>query len=167
MIALQITEIKPFMNQLFLENAFDAFLLSEATFVTFGTFHIDGSFKKEYYSAEELETQQMTGQTYAQWRQVRPFGLELIKGKHTPLEFRIIFRLSPANVEKLLLQAQISISPSDVDGLFLNLHYRTGTLSCTTGTSLCFFTLDKTLDHTWDAMVKKFFEKQHISYEEV
>ncbi len=158
MISLQITELKTFMNHLFLKETFDAFALTEASFLTFCSFHIDGQFQKEYYSPEELEIQQMSQLPYAFWRQVRPFCLELIKGKHTPLEFRIILRLSKADTQKLLSSANLSLRADDIDGLFLNLHYK-GTLTCTTGTSLRFFTLDKTLDHVWDDAVKKFLQK--------
>lgn len=164
MIALQITELKPFMNKLFLGGTFDAFQLSDAVFVTFNTFHIEGSLQKAYYSSEELETMELAQQSWSCWRQVRPFCLELIKGTHTPLEFKIVFRLSPSNVQKLVLQSGLSISPDDIDGLFLNLHYQDGTLYCTTGSSLRFFTLDKTLDHVWDDMVKKFFQKNGIVF---
>ena len=69
MLALQITEVKPFMNKLFLGDTFDGFQLSEAVFVTFNTFHIDGSLQKEYYSSEELEMQQLSQQSWSFWRQ--------------------------------------------------------------------------------------------------
>ena len=123
MISLQIKDVKPFMNKLLLSDYCDAFLVSEATFVTFSTFHIDGALKKDYYSEEELEEQHMQEQTHAAWRQIRPFCLELIKGKHTPLEFKIVFRLSPSNTEKLLHQADISLTSKDISGLFLNIHF--------------------------------------------
>lgn len=165
MIALQITELKPFMSRLFLEDAFDGFLLSEALFVTFNTFRIEGTFQKEFFSAEERERQHMEEQAFSFWRQVRPFCLELIRGKRTPLEFKIVFRLSPANTEKLLYQAQLPLSGGDVDGLFLNLHYRQGVMHCTTGTSLRLFTLDRSLDRVWDEMVKKFFAGLGLSFE--
>lgn len=165
MIALHVTDIKHFMNRLFLSEDFDAFRISEATFVTFSTFHIDGQLQKDYYSAEELEEQQLTEQSCSSWRQVRPFCLSLIKGKHTPLEFKIVFRLSQANVQRLLQQSGLSFSINDVNGLFLNLHYQNGGLTCTTGTALSFFTLDKTLDHVWDDMVCKFFLQKDLSFE--
>nr|WP_296928700.1 DUF5721 family protein [uncultured Marvinbryantia sp.] len=164
MLALQITEVKPFMNKLFLGDTFDGFQLSEAVFVTFNTFHIDGSLQKEYYSSEELEMQQLSQQSWSFWRQLRPFCLSLIKGKHTPLEFKIVFRLAPTNVERLVTQSRLAVSPADIDGLFLNLHFRQGALTCTTGSSLRFFTLDKTVEHTWDEMVKKFLQKQEIVF---
>ncbi len=159
MTSFPISELKPFMNQLFLKDAFDAFWLSEASFTTFCTFRIDGGFYPAYFSDEDPEAQNPAGQPYALWRQVRPFCLELIRGKRTPLEFKIVFRLSASNVEKLLRMSGLSLTPEDIDGLFLNLHYKERHLVCTTGTSLRFFTLDKTLDHVWDDMVDKFLKK--------
>lgn len=108
--------------------------------------------------------QQLSQQSWSFWRQLRPFCLSLIKGKHTPLEFKIVFRLAPANVERLVTQSQLALNPADIDGLFLNLHFRQGALTCTTGSSLRFFTLDKTVEHTWDEMVKKFLQKQEIVF---
>lgn len=165
MLALQVSDIKPFMNQLFLGDLFDPFLLTEAHFITFSAFHIDGTFKKEYYSREELEESGMEEQSHALWRQVRPFCLNLIKGKHSPLEFRVVFRLSDVNIQRLLEQSSAGFSLNDINGLFLNLHYKDNKLTCITGTSLTLFTLDKTLDHLWDDMVKRFFNKNDISYD--
>lgn len=156
MVSLQITDIKAFMNRLLLSDYFDAFYLSEAAFVTFSTFHIDGKLNKDYYSQEELEEQKMTDQDSCTWKQVRPFCLDLIKGKHAPLKFKIVFRLSPANTEKLLKQADIPLTSQDISGLFLNIHFQTGSLTCTTGTVLRIFTMDKTLDQAWDKMIQKY-----------
>lgn len=165
MIALHITNIKQFMNRLFLCEDFDAFRLSEATFVTFGTFHIDGLFQKEYYSSEELEEMQFIDDPHLSWRQARPFALTIIKGKHTPLEFKIVFRLSCANVQRLLQQSGLAFTLGDVSGLFLNLHFQAGCLTCTTGTALRTFTLDKSLDRIWDEMITRFFLQKNISFE--
>ena len=99
----------------------------------------------------------MGEQRFSLWKQIRPFALSLIKGTHTPLEFKIIFRLSDSNVEKLLLQTGITaFSPADVDGLFLNLNFSRGDLYCISGTSLTLFSMDKTVEHAWDDAVKKY-----------
>ena len=159
MISVQIADIKLFMNKLFLTEYFDAFFLSEANFVTFNTFHIDGRLQHAYYSSEELEESGMGQMQFSRWKQVRPFALSLIKGKHTPLEFKIVFRLSDSNVEKLLCQAGItSFSQADVDGLFLNLNFSKGTLYCISGTSLTLFSMDKSVEHAWDDAVKQYLK---------
>ena len=159
MISIQIEDVKLFMNKLYLSEYFDAFFLSEANFVTFNTFHIDGTLQHAYYSSEELKESGMEERHFSQWRQARPFALSLIKGTHTPLEFKIIFRLSDANVEKLLRQAGITaFSASDVDGLFLNLNFSRGMLHCISGTSLTLFSMDKSVEHAWDEAVRKYLK---------
>ncbi len=159
MISIQVSDVKSFMNKLFLSEYFDAFLLSEANFVTFNTFHIDGTLQHAYYSSEELEESGMGERRFSLWKQVRPFALSLIKGTHTPLEFKIIFRLSQSNVEKLLGQTGIkTFSASDVDGLFLNLNFSRGTLYCISGTSLTLFSMDKSVEHVWDDVVKRYLK---------
>lgn len=159
MIAIQITDVKLFMKQLFLSEYFDAFWLSEANFVTFNTFHIDGMLQHAYYSREELEESGMKEARFSSWKQVRPFGLSLVKGTRTPLEFKIIFRLSQLNTEKLLKQNGITeFSADDVDGLFLNIHFSRGTLNCISGTSLSLFSMDKSVEHAWDDAVKKYLK---------
>ena len=76
----------------------------------------------------------------------------IIKGKRTPLNFKIVFQLSSSNVEKLLSQSGIALKPEDIYGLYLNCQFDGKQLLCTTGTSLKIFTLDKQLDRVWDEM---------------
>lgn len=96
MISLQIKDIKSFMNRLLLQPDFDAFLLVEGTVTTSNTFHIDGHIKPDYYSKEEQEALGLMNRRFSLWQEIRPFCLELIKGKRTPLNFRFTFQLSPA-----------------------------------------------------------------------
>lgn len=155
MIALQIQDTKAFMKKLFLSDYFDVFQLSEANFVTFNSFHISGQLHKAYYSKEELEQNGMEQAEYSTWKQVRPFCLSLIRGTHTPLEFKIVFRLSSAGIQKLLQSQGLSFSASDIDGFFLNLHFDGTSLTCTTGTSMRIFTLDRSPDLLWDSYIRK------------
>ncbi len=164
MISLHILDVKGFMSQLLLRDTFDHFYLTEASVTTFCTFRIDGHLQKDYYSSEERKQEEFS-LPYSFWKQVRPFCLELIKGKKTPLNFRITFQLSASNTEKLLRQTGTSFTSSDVNGLYLNLHYDGHSLHCVTGTSLNLFTMDKSLEHTWDEMVRKFFRSREIPVE--
>ena len=54
------------------------------------------------------------------------------------------------------------MAPQDIDGLFLNLNYEKDSLTCTSGTSVKFFTLDKSLDHAWEENLEKFFRQKQI-----
>ncbi len=165
MTALQIQDIKHFMNKLLLDTAFDRFYLAEGTIITYNTFHIDGHLHKDFFSDEEIELQQLDGREYSYWKEVKPFCLELIRGKKTPLAFKFTFLLSKENTKKLLSTSGIQgITPENVTGLLLHVRFDNGKLTCITGTSLNFFTMDKTLDHAWDALAERFLKQQEISY---
>lgn len=165
MIALQIADIRSFMHRLLLTESFDRFLLLEGAVTTFNTFRIDGTLQKSYYSQEEQEL--LEDRTLSFWGEVRPFCLELIKGKRTPLSFRFTFQLSASNTRKLLSRTGVNLPAEQVRGLLMNLRYDGHALSCTTGTSLSVFTMDKKLDHAWDDMVQRFFRQQGIPFETV
>ncbi|MBS6397220.1 MAG: hypothetical protein KH452_08730 [Clostridiales bacterium] len=165
MIALQIADIKSFMKKLLLSESFDRFLLLEGSITTYNTFHIDGSLQRSYYTREEQEN--LGERTLSFWGEVRPFCLELIRGKRTPLAFRFTFRLSSGNVERLLSQTGIQIPAEQINGLLMNLRYDGHSLQCTTGTSLAVFTMDKKLDHAWDDMVQRYFRQMEIPFETV
>ena len=96
---------------------------------------------------------------------LQPKIRDLIKGRTLPLQMAFVLRLAPANVEKLIRQAGISISADDIAGLFINLQYQRGKLTCVTGSSLKIFLPDKTLDHVWDDMVSRLLRQQNIPYE--
>lgn len=165
MIALQIQEIKSFMNKLLLSQTFDNFLLVEGHITTYNTFHIDGRLQKDFFTAQEIEEGNLTHRTFSLWKEVRPFCLELIKGKKTPLGFRFTFQLSEENTKKLLCASGItSLTPENVSGLLFNVRYDHNGLSCITATNLNLFTLDKSLEHAWDDMLKRFLKQQEISF---
>ena len=102
---------------------------------------------------------------YALWKELREFCLSLIKGKRTPLGFHFVLSMSAPNIARLLEQEQLSFAPADVQGLYLNFKYDGTKLSCTTGTSMNLFTLDKSLEQAWDKMAQRIFAKYEIPFE--
>lgn len=165
MIALQIQDIKNFMSKLLLSHTFDNFLLVEGSITTYNTFRIDGRVHKDFFSEEEIEERTLNMREFSLWKEVKPFCLELIKGKKTPLGFKFVFQLSKENTAKLLASSGItSIQPENVSGLLLNVRYDNGSLACITATNLNLFILDKSLEHAWDDMVKRFLKQQEISF---
>lgn len=165
MIALQIQDIKNFMSRLLLSQTFDQFLLVEGSITTYNVFRIDGRLHKDFFTPEEIEERSLNDREFSLWKEVRPFCLELIKGKKTPLSFQFTFQLSKKNTEKLLTASGItSILPENISGLLLNVRYDNHGLACITATNLNLFTLDKALEHAWDDMVKRFLKQQEISF---
>ncbi len=165
MIALQIQDIKHFMSKLLLSQTFDNFLLVEGYVTTYNTFRIEGRVHKDFFTEEEIEERGLETREFSLWKEVKPFCLELIKGKKTPLGFQFTFQLSKENTSKLLTSSGItSIQPENVSGLLINVRYDNGALNVITATNLSLFTLDKSLEHAWDDMVKRFLKQQEISF---
>lgn len=156
MLAVSIPEVKTFMNHLLCQNTFDAFHVTEISLTTFSIFTMDGHIQKDYYTAEEYETLCGDGYPLARWRQFRPICFDLIKGKHTPLAFSIVFQLSRTATEKFLAGLDTAFTLSDINGLFVNLRYSEGSLTAVTGTSLKIFSMDKSLESAWDQKIQKF-----------
>lgn len=94
MIALQIVDLKDFMSKLLISSTFDSFWLCEASVTTFATFTIDGTLHTDFYDTQEAQLLQTQKQTYSLWRDIKPFCFSMMKGKKTPLHFKIVFRLS-------------------------------------------------------------------------
>ncbi|MCB7302694.1 DUF5721 family protein [Bariatricus massiliensis] len=158
-------DTKKCMNKLLLQSTFDSFLFIEGEITTFNTFHIDGRLKKEFFRQDEEASASVMEREYSLWKDVREYCFSLIKGRRTPLGFKLVFSLSAPNIERLLAQEDIPFTLSDVQGLYLNFKYNGTVLTCTTGTSMHTFTMDKSLEQAWDKMVQKFLTKHEIPYE--
>lgn len=167
MIALNIPEIRDFMNKLLCSETFDHFLIQEAVIKTCMTWDLNGTLNTDFYSAEELEENGLTGFSFLPFKSVRSQCFNLIKGKRTPSYFKFVFLLSPDNLARTLLQTHSSFTTDDITGMYLNLKFQNGQLLITTGISCRIFSADKTLEQEWDRLVKQFFKKNGITYEEL
>lgn len=163
MQSFKITSVKNFMSHLLMKSTFDNFLLNEASVTTFNTFTIDGTIRKDFYSSEELA--ELPDTSYSFWSQIKPFCYEIIKGKKTPSAFRFILALDRTATATLVENSGVSLQPSDINGLFLNIKYEQGILTCVTGTSLKIFSLDKSLDQLFDTYIQNFFAANGIDFD--
>lgn len=155
MISIKIRDAKNFMGKLLGSTLFDTYFLIEASITTFNNFFIDGHLQKDYYSQQELEENGLDEQPFSTWAQVRPHCFQLIKGKKTPLNVKIVLQLPPCDVEKFLQESGFVINVHDINGLYLNIYYDENGITCTTGTSLRIFSLDKTFENAWDNYINK------------
>lgn len=167
MIAIEITELKPFMNTLLLKETFDSFLLEEATLKTAQTFLVDGHINKEFYTKEELENTDIANREFSTFGSLRPFFLSLVKGNHTPVYFKFVLHASESYTTKLLLRHQLTPENLQLKSLILNIKYDGMKLVCTTGTAYHTFVMDKTVDTIWDKALKTSFQSMGISFEEL
>lgn len=167
MIALQIAELKNFMNKFLCSEIFDNFLLQEASIQGNVTYHIEGGLHTDFYSTDELETEGLSDLSFIPFGKVRTQCFHLIKGKRTPSAFKFVLLLSPANLANTLEHSHSSFSPNDISGAFINLKFQNGTLIITTGVSYRIFSIDKSFEQEWDQLVKRFLKNHEITYEEL
>ena len=167
MIALELTDIKDFMNKLLRTEVFDHFLLQEAVITSSATYTINGQITKGFYTEEELSELHLEGCRFLPFSMLKTNCFDLIKGKKTPSAFRFVFLLSPHNMEKTIASVGSSYQPSDITGMYINLKYQNQLLSLTTGIAYNIFSVDKTLESEWDKMVIKFLKQHEISFEEI
>lgn len=157
-------DTKKCMNELLLQPTFDSFLFIEGDITTFNTFQINGRLKKDFFN-QGLEESTAPDREYSLWKELREFCFSLIKGKRTPLGFHFVLSLSAPNIAHLLSSEDLVYHPHDVQGLYLNFKYDGTLLTCTTGTSMNLFTMDKSLEYAWDKMARRIFAKHEIPFE--
>ena len=167
MIALKITNVKQFMGKLLASEAFDSFLLEEASISTYNTFIIDGHQNRDFYTSEEWEDKEIRPFDFTAWKQIRPICYSLIKGTKTPSAFKFILHLVPDYLASILKDQDTTVTPQQIKALVLTVKYDGTTLTLITGTAFHTFIMDKSVDVLWDNAVKGFLDKREISYEEL
>lgn len=150
-------DTKTCMSALLLTDSFDPYSFIEGEITTFAVFKVDGYLKKEFF-------EEAPSRAYSLWQDVRGYFFSIIKGKRTPLNFRLIFALSAGETEAFLREEHLDFSLEEVQGLFLNFRFDGDRLTCTTGVSTSRFTLDKSLEHAWDKRAQALFDHLHIPF---
>lgn len=174
MISL-ILDAKRCMAELLLRETFDTFLFIEGEITTFNKFTIDGYVHKEFYGNESTEDSAdrskdglsaASAVTYSSWDKLREFCFSIIKGKRTPLDFKFIFSLPDDAIRRFVEDKKLDFQSETIQGLYLNFKYNGSVLTCTTGTSLKVFTMDKSLEQAFDQWVRDFFSAHKIEWDE-
>ncbi len=167
MLALHITSMKVFMNQLLASDVFDIFLLEEAVITTANTIMIDGHLNREFYSTEELASGQVTDYEYTPWSTLKGLCFQLIKGKRTPLSFKFIFHLKPEIAEKLLAREGCPADSSQIKALVLTIRYDGTKARLTTGCAYHTFVMSKAPEQVWDKTLSRYLADKGIPCEEL
>lgn len=165
MLALKIMSTKNFMNHLLVADTFDNFLLSEATISTANTYQIDGHINKDFYSSGDLGEVPPRPYEFSEWKDMKPLCFHLIKGKRTPLFFKIILHLKPEAVGKLLAAGGCSIPSEQVKALVLTIKYDGSQVVLTTGSAFHTFVMSKEPDTIWDKALQQFLARKSFDYE--
>lgn len=168
MISLQIKNTKNFMNSLLVSEQFDMFQVEDATVTTFNTFNIDGHIVKDFYSQEELNEMSVETEfpVFSSWKDIRPICFSLIKGKKTPVSFKVILHAAPELIAELAAKEECEVDANLIRSLALNIRYENGKVTCVTASAFITFIMDKSVDKIWDNYVKLLFDKMQLDFEE-
>lgn len=166
MISLQIKNIRQFMNQFLAGDAFDSFLLEQASISTYNTFTIDGRENRAFYTSEEWDDREIRPYEFTPWKKIRPVCFDLIKGKRTPTAFQFVLHLIPDYAASLLEKGDTAVTADQVKAFVLNIKYDGSALTLITGTAFHTFLMDRTPDALWDRAVRQFLAKHQIDCDE-
>ena len=155
MLALKVLDVKNCMNDLLASEAFDRFLLSDATITTRMTYSLDGHLTKGYLTEEELLEEGLSGERCVPYGYVRKLCFDMIKGKRKPASFHFTF-LCPQKLLREIIEGQ---------SLSLNLRYVGEELLVTAGCTMQGFSLDRSMEEAWKTWVLAFFGRLSIAVE--
>ena len=164
MLALQVTSMKAFMNELLTGETFDIFLLEEATLATAVTYQIDGHINMDFYPMAE-RTPELIPYEYQPWSEIKGLCFNLIKGKHTPLSFKFVLQLKPDKMNAMLEKEKLSAEDLRLKSLVLTIRFDGGKAVMTTGSSYQTFVMDKTADVIWDRQLSKYLAMKGVAFE--
>lgn len=167
MKAYRIKDVKNFMGKLLGSESFDSFLLAEGTITTYNTFVIDGHMVKEFFVGDVNDDNKLPPYEFSEWKAMRSLCFDLIKGKRTPVSFKLVLHLKPEIVSQILANGDSAISVSDIKAFVLNIKYDGSVLTCITATAFHSFLPDKTPDRQWDEYVTLFLASKAIDFEEI
>lgn len=165
MLALKINDVKKFMNQLLIGDMFDSFSLVEASITTFSNFTIDGKLHRDFFDTDTVQNSDFNNSPYCPWKELKSYCFSIIRGKLLPIQFRIVFQLSPVQYAALFPDSSLQISNDQICGLNLTVQYKNKELFCMTGISSDTFLLDKQPEFTWDSAIPEFFRKYQLDFD--
>lgn len=165
MITLQADETKQFMRCLLKTDAFDNFLLYSLSIDTLYNLSVDGAINQAYLSTEQKEI--YDEQSYVTYTQVKAFLTDTLKQSHTPTGMKITFILNKKSTEDIQRRILGDSILLPIQGFLINVVFDGTVVRVTTGTNYATFTLDKSIERTFDDMIKQFFIKNEILMIEV
>lgn len=164
MIAIEIKEIKNFMEELLLSEKYDQLLLDKAEVFTAFLLEISGKRNRGWYDAEQWQRMEEVADSdvsWMTWKECRPLIMHHIKGKRPPERMCISLRLRQKQAAGLMEGSQAqSVYRECRPGFLLQVRYDRGVLQVVTGISFNMFTMDKTAEQIWDEIVIKSLEKR-------
>ena len=163
MQTIEILDIKPFMQLLFMSNTLDRYEFVSAVIRTNMTYNLDGHINRDFFTEDELTQMQIGNSPYLSWQIVKERVFQLIKGKKTPSQLKVVLKLSPADSLSLLESTHSALTDSDIDGIFINILFQDGKLTVVCGISYRIFTMEKNLENEFTTHILSSFKSASIT----
>lgn len=164
MQTVQILDIKAFMQLLFQTNELDSYEFVSGELQTQMKYTFDGHMNHSFFSDEEITQYNLEHATYLPWLLAKDKVFQLIKGKKTPAQMKLVLRLSPSQME-ILLQNTTNYTANDIDGMFVNILFQEQKLNVILGISYKIFSLDKSLEDDLFSFFTTFLKQKQITFQ--
>ena len=162
MQAINILDIKQFMQLLFQTNTLDNYQFVSAIIQTDMTYSLDGHVHHSFFDDEELSANNLKESSYLPWSLAKEKVFLLIRGKKTPSQLKIVLRANPDDTNEFLSATNSSLKPNDIDGFFINILFQENKLNVICGISYKIFTLEKNLESEFSDIIITLFKSNNI-----
>ncbi|MGI6108102.1 MAG: DUF5721 family protein [Lachnospiraceae bacterium] len=195
MKSFQSASLREITTKLFLSDTFDCYRLQEAVFTCAVTYTIDGKINRDFFLNHSAGTVSAaaggTGEkqagtavssarpsgdaagvpgnnenTFVSWKDIRPICFSMIRGKRTPLSFRLVL-LCPASEAPEYFGELAGAEDSGISSFVLVLQYKDGKITATTAVSYSRFALDRGPERQWDSEAAEWFRREGLPFEAV
>lgn len=151
-----VEELKLFMSVLLRGELFDSWEVTEAKVETFFELSVNGRLKKDFFEEPEQIKRE-----FARWGEVKEIFFQAVKGKRLPGMFRVVLAAEKEWTEQILKECGRETEEMGAV-LYLNIRYTANGCQLISGVSHAGFTMDKTLEHAWDAALQQFLRMNGI-----
>lgn len=166
MFVFQITEIRDFTTKLFIGNTFDWFEVTVAEFQTACHFKLDGRLRADYYDDDRKQKLLESNRQFIFWNEVKPLCYQIIKGRRTPLSFRVALNVS-RQVPGLQNVLERAAASGSVSSLNIRFEFSNNKVIGATGVSMSSFSSDRTIEYLWDEAALAFLRSGEILVEKL
>jgi hypothetical protein len=160
MIGLIADDTKNFMNQLIKTGIFDNFLVLSLDLDTLCRFSVNGAVNSGYMSKEDAQIQSID--EFVAWTYIKPVVATVLRQSLRPTGMKLTLTLSQEATEEILRRHGQSHAGHPIKGFILNILFDGQHVKLTTGVNYNQFTLDKSLEYAFDAMITQFFKKNEL-----
>ena len=129
--------------------------------LSISAYHVDATRQLPKSTSGDVHEKEIS-EGYVTWANSRNLFYQALRGKNLPISFNITLIVPKSDNEKILKKYNENIDVSDLSSLSLNVIYDREKMIVTSGTSMKFFTMDRSIEMIWDDIVQNTFNNLEI-----